>query len=138
MVGGMGHTISVAQGLRLKEKKNVICIDGDGSLIMHLGSLLSVSSFKKNFKYILINNKVHESVGGQETNIQNLKIKKLAEAFKFNQYLSCDAKSDVNQKVKYFLKKNTSIFFEVKTQIGTYEKLSRPKNFKLIKKNLSL
>ena len=57
MVGGMGHTTSVALGYSLSTKKKVVCIDGDGSLLMHLGSLKTTGTFaKKNFKYILLNN----------------------------------------------------------------------------------
>ena len=37
MVGGMGHTASVALGYSLTSKKKVICLDGDGSILMHLG-----------------------------------------------------------------------------------------------------
>ena len=36
MVGGMGHTSSVALGYSLtSSKKKTICIDGDGSFLMH-------------------------------------------------------------------------------------------------------
>ena len=42
--------------------------DGDGAMLMHLGSLASIASLKpKNFRHILINNEVRESVGGQAT-----------------------------------------------------------------------
>ena len=40
-------------------------MDGDGSFLMHLGSLASISKFaNKNFKHILFNNYSHESVEG--------------------------------------------------------------------------
>jgi len=65
-VGSMGHTSSIALGISLNSEKNVYCIDGDGSMIMHLGSLgIAANNAKKNFKYIVINNGAHESVGGQ-------------------------------------------------------------------------
>ena len=38
MVGGMGHSLSVAIGMKLQSNKQIICLDGDGSLLMHLGS----------------------------------------------------------------------------------------------------
>ena len=38
-VGGMGHTSSIAHGYAINSKKNVLCFDGDGSLIMHMGSM---------------------------------------------------------------------------------------------------
>ena len=68
MVGGMGHTASVALGYSLSSKKKIICMDGDGSLLMHLGSIKTAGTFaNKNFKYILLNNNSHDSVGGQNT-----------------------------------------------------------------------
>ncbi|MDC1026016.1 phosphonopyruvate decarboxylase, partial [Candidatus Pelagibacter sp.] len=68
MVGGMGHTSSVALGYSLSSKNKTVCIDGDGSLLMHLGSIKTAGTFaKNNFKYILLNNNSHDSVGGQTT-----------------------------------------------------------------------
>ena len=53
MVGGMGHSSMVALGVSLKSKNNVICLDGDGSLLMHMGALATIGAIgKKNFKYI--------------------------------------------------------------------------------------
>ena len=45
MVGGMGHTSSVALGYSLSTKKKTICIDGDGSFLMHLGSIKTAGNF---------------------------------------------------------------------------------------------
>ena len=53
MVGGMGHTSSVALGYSLSTNKKTICVDGDGSFLMHLGSIKTAGTFaKKNFKYV--------------------------------------------------------------------------------------
>ncbi len=73
-VGSMGHCSSIALGIALaKPHRQVVCIDGDGAMLMHLGSLTSIASLKpKNFRHILMNNEVHESVGGQETAAKNL------------------------------------------------------------------
>ena len=54
MVGGMGHTTSVALGYSLSTKKKVVCIDGDGSLLMHLGSLKTTGTFAKKFEIYFI------------------------------------------------------------------------------------
>ena len=44
-IGSMGHCSQIALGISLFSKKNdVYCIDGDGSVIMHMGS-----SYKRNF-----------------------------------------------------------------------------------------
>ena len=50
MVGGMGHTSSVALGYSLSTKNKTICLDGDGSLLMHLGSIKTAGSFAKDRK----------------------------------------------------------------------------------------
>ena len=49
-VGGMGHAISIAQGMAKSSKKKIFCFDGDGALTMHMGSL---STSKKLILYIL-------------------------------------------------------------------------------------
>lgn len=67
-VGSMGHTSSIALGISLFTDKRVYCIDGDGSFIMHMGAgAVNAANISDNFRYILINNGAHESVGGQPT-----------------------------------------------------------------------
>ena len=66
-VGGMGHASSIALGLALeRDDYTVICLDGDGAALMHLGALAMIGEQKpENFVHILFNNGVHESVGSQ-------------------------------------------------------------------------
>ena len=68
-VGSMGHASSVAAGMALAcPDKKVICFDGDGAAIMHMGSWTTDGKMQlKNFLHIILNNGVHESVGGQPT-----------------------------------------------------------------------
>ena len=87
MVGGMGHTSSVALGYSLSSNNKIICIDGDGSILMHLGSLKTAGTFaNKNFKYIILNNNTHDSVGGQSTYANNVNFKKLSESLGFKNF----------------------------------------------------
>jgi phosphonopyruvate decarboxylase len=45
---------------------------------MHLGSIKTAGTFaNKNFKYILLNNNAHDSVGGQSTYANNIDFEKL-------------------------------------------------------------
>lgn len=69
MVGSMGHALSIAQGIALAQpQRRVWCIDGDGTLQMHVGSLVSTASLgTSNLVHVLLNNSCHESVGGQRT-----------------------------------------------------------------------
>ena len=82
MVGGMGHSSMVALGTSLFTKNQTICLDGDGSMLMHLGSLnTSGLNANKNFKHILLNNNSHESVGGQITNADKVDFRKLTKSY---------------------------------------------------------
>ncbi|MCW3072953.1 MAG: ppd [Flaviaesturariibacter sp.] len=67
-VGAMGHTNSLAASIAFHSNEEVVLFDGDGALIMHMGALATIASLRlKKFTYILLNNGVHESVGGQPT-----------------------------------------------------------------------
>lgn len=67
-VGGMGHSSSIAMGACLGTEELVYCIDGDGGFLMHMGAAPVIAQrARDNFRYILINNGAHESVGGQPT-----------------------------------------------------------------------
>ena len=39
MVGGMGHASAVASSFALNSKSPIVCLDGDGSILMHYGSM---------------------------------------------------------------------------------------------------
>jgi len=46
----------------------VLCLDGDGAALMHLGSLAVIGAQRSaNFRHLLLNNGAHASVGGQPT-----------------------------------------------------------------------
>lgn len=67
-VGAMGHTSSIATGLSLGTKQTVVCLEGDSSAIMHLGAFTTTGGIKpKNILHVVLNNGVHESVGGQQS-----------------------------------------------------------------------
>jgi sulfopyruvate decarboxylase subunit beta len=63
----MGSAASLALGLALgAPQHNVIVLDGDGSLLMQLGSLVTVASFAPvNFYHFVFANGTYESSGNQ-------------------------------------------------------------------------
>ena len=79
-VGSMGHSSSISLGLALTCKsKKIVCLDGDGSLIMHLGATAIQGDMgSKNFLHIILNNAAHDSVGGQPTVAHKIKIAEIA------------------------------------------------------------
>ena len=134
MVGGMGHTSSVALGYSLTSKDKIICIDGDGSFLMHLGSIKSAGTFaNKNYKYILLNNNTHDSVGGQNTYANKINFEKLSKSFGFKKFYSIRNEKNLERSIKNFLSSNKLSFLEVKITNSKIKNLPRPKDLIKIK-----
>ena len=136
MGGGMGHTSGVALGFSLAKNNTTICLDGDGSFLMHMGTSLSVSKYsKKNFKYVLMNNKSHESVGGQETNIKKMNLNLFSKSIGFKNYYYLKNKKNLLNMVKKFLKSQGQSFLEVNIKKNILENdLPRPKDLLKVKR----
>lgn len=72
--GAMGAAISCGLGVALSTDKQVIVVIGDGSLLMHLGSMANVEKYKlPNLRIIVIQNDCYKSCGGQKNNFQYVK-----------------------------------------------------------------
>ena len=134
MVGGMGHTSSVALGYSLSTNKKTICVDGDGSFLMHLGSIKTAGTFaNKNFKYILLNNNTHDSVGGQSTYANNINFEKLSKSLGFKKFFCIKNNQNLKKTLKQFLSGNSLNFLEVRVSNSKIKKLPRPKDLIKIK-----
>ena len=127
-VGSMGHCSSIALGIALaKPHRQVVCIDGDGAMLMHLGSLTSIASLKpKNFRHILVNNEVHESVGGQETAAKNLDLSAIVEAMGSSKTFKAKTPTELKANITDFMECVGPSFLEVKIRPGSREDLGRP------------
>ena len=80
MIGSMGL------GFALKDPRTrVFVFDGDGNILMNLGSLTTIGSLKpKNLVHVIFDNSVHESTGSQPTNTNSVSIEKIAKACNYN------------------------------------------------------
>ncbi|NUQ34995.1 MAG: hypothetical protein HUU29_08650 [Planctomycetaceae bacterium] len=69
MIGSMGLASSIGMGLaQTQEDKDVVVIDGDGNVLMNMGTLGNIAAAKlPNFYHIVLDNSVHDSTGGQKT-----------------------------------------------------------------------
>lgn len=67
VVGCMGSAAAIALGLALAQpEERVLVIDGDGSLLMQLASLVSVSEQRpRNLYHVVFENGIYETSGGQ-------------------------------------------------------------------------
>tara|TARA_Y200000002_G_C22683985_1_gene665224 strand:+ start:1436 stop:2536 length:1101 start_codon:yes stop_codon:yes gene_type:complete len=134
MVGGMGHSSSVAVGYALNSKKKVFCLDGDGSILMHLGALRTIGYLKNNnFKHIVLNNNSHESVGGQLTNASGIDFNKFRDSIGYRNYYKIENQNNIKKIIKRFISSKGPSLLEVKIKNGSLKNLSRPENLLSIK-----
>ena len=127
-VGSMGHASSIALGVAInKPKSKIWCIDGDGAMIMHMGSLGVIGSVNpKNMVHILINNGAHETVGGMPTVASNIDFCKVAKACGYKKVYSVDNFEDLDKTLQIVKKSRCLSFVEVKSSIGARSDLGRP------------
>lgn len=127
-VGSMGHCSSIALGIAIsKPNRKIICIDGDGSLLMHMGSLSMIGKLKpKNFYHILMNNQVHESVGGQETSARFINILDIIKANNYDKTFFINTKQDLINKINNMFLIKGSVFTEIFIKPGSRKSLGRP------------
>ncbi|MCI6560068.1 MAG: thiamine pyrophosphate-dependent enzyme, partial [Ruminococcus sp.] len=115
--------------------RTVYCIDGDGSFIMHLGSAaVNAQNMRDNFRYIIINNGAHESVGGQPTAGFDMDIAGILKCCGFeNVYIASDENSlRKNMELLKNQKKSALVIF---TKQGSRKNLGRPTLSPLENKN---
>ncbi|MEQ8338017.1 MAG: phosphonopyruvate decarboxylase [Cyclobacteriaceae bacterium] len=127
-VGCMGHASQIALGIALeKPHRNVFCLDGDGAVLMHMGSLAIIGGQAgDNFRHILINNGSHDSVGGQATVAYEVDFEKIVIGSGYRSYKSVDTKSDLRKAMQSFVSEPGPSFLEVKTKAGARTDLGRP------------
>lgn len=136
-VGGMGHCNQIALGIAMqKPDKNIVCIDGDGAALMHLGALGIIGDISpKNFMHIVINNGSHDSVGGQPTIGFKISFSEIAKKLRYKECLTFQNQKELKN---YLLKKtqfNGPVLIEVLVNKGARSNLGRPKSSPLENKN---
>jgi len=127
-VGSMGHSSQIALGVALNSKRNVFCLDGDGSVIMHMGSLGVIGcNAPDNFKHIVLNNGAHDSVGGQPTVGFEISIPAIAKGCGYKKVFSCASTAELSNSFQRFLNANGPSLLEIKVKKGARKDLGRPK-----------
>ena len=126
-VGSMGHTSQIAMGVALSAPhKKVICLDGDGSFIMHMGSVVVNSSLKaKNLVHIILNNGAHDSVGGQPTVASSHSLSAIASSCGYESVLTVDNEIELIHAMKRIELGDVQLL-EVKVKKGARKDLIRP------------
>ncbi len=127
-VGSMGHSSSIALGIALnKPDSKIWCLDGDGAVLMHMGSMALIgSNSPENLVHIVINNGAHETVGGMPTVASSIDIVGVAKACGYPYTVSVSGFDDLDKELKAAKTRNALSLIEVKCSIGARADLGRP------------
>lgn len=127
-VGSMGHSSSIALGIAInKPEQKIWCIDGDGAVLMHMGSLALIGANKpKNMVHIVINNSAHETVGGMPTVAGQIDLIAIARACGYPYAVSVDHFTSLDRELEAAKQRGMLSLIEVKSSIGARDDLGRP------------
>jgi phosphonopyruvate decarboxylase len=129
-VGGMGHASSIAMGIAQGQPERVVvCLDGDGSTIMHMGALALIAQADLgNFLHVVINNGSHDSVGGQPTAGYDIDIPAIAMACGYRSAFSVTDADELEEQVTRLRQVQGPVMLEVRVNKGARKDLGRPKS----------
>ena len=127
-VGSMGHASQIALGIALnKPDRNIYCFDGDGAVIMHMGSMGIVGEMApKNFFHIVFNNGAHDSVGGQPTIGLNIDIPNIAACCGYKKVISVEKREELQEILTSLAANEGPVLLEIKVKKGSRDNLGRP------------
>ena len=101
---------------------------------MHFGALRTFGYFgNSKLKHILLNNNMHESVGGQTTMAAGINFKNVVKSFGYKNYFKISKEKEIKPVLKRFINSLGPSFLEVFISKGTLINLMRPDNLIKIK-----
>ena len=127
-VGSMGHASQIALGIALAQPdRRVWCFDGDGAVIMHMGSMAIIADkAPQNYVHVVFNNGAHDSVGGQPTVGLKIDLPATAKAVGYKTVCSDDNKAGLDSALSEMKNQEGPILLEVKVKKGARKDLGRP------------
>lgn len=128
-VGGMGHASMIALGYaKERPKKQIYCLDGDGAVLMHMGSLAFIAKQKPdNLVHICLNNGAHESVGGMPTGNTELRYAKVAKTCGYSAVYQVETLEQLQDTLNKVKEERRLTFIEIMVSMASRSNLGRPK-----------
>lgn len=127
-VGSMGHCSSIALGIaKEKPQTRVWCLDGDGSVLMHMGAVAVIGASQiNNLVHIVFNNEAHESVGGLPTVSGRINLPKIFMACGYKRVYCVETIQQLCNALDEIKSEQKLCFLEIKVAIGSRGDLGRP------------
>ncbi len=114
MIGSMGLLSSVGLGIALNSKKRVFIFEGDGSLLMDMGTMAMIAKHKpQNLFHIVLDNKSYESTGGQKTISSDIDFSKVAENLGYNEVYKIYNSKDLENEISDIVDSTGPVFIHL-------------------------
>lgn len=128
-VGGMGHASMIAYGMAQADSdKRIVCIDGDGAAMMHMGALAFLAKQSpRNLLHIVVNNAAHESVGAMPTGYSGQTYYQIAKACGYPNTCLVQTEAELETALLDVKNSNGLSMIEVMTSLDSRADLGRPK-----------
>jgi phosphonopyruvate decarboxylase len=128
-VGSMGHASQIAMGIALaRPDRQVYCLDGDGAMLMHMGGAAIVGAAGvANFKHVIFNNGVHDSVGGMPTAGLQVSFTEIVKACGYTEAWRVERRENLVETVRQLRSAKGPAMLEIMVQKGARTDLGRPK-----------
>jgi len=128
-VGSMGHASQIAMGIALAQpNRQVFCLDGDGAMLMHMGGAAIVGAAGvANFKHVIFNNGVHDSVGGMATAGLQVSFTEIVKACGYTEAWRVERHENLAETVRQLRSAKGPAMLEIMVQKGARTDLGRPK-----------
>ena len=129
LVGSLGCVSSLGLGLALsKNDLDVIVIDGDGSLLMRMGSLATNGYYSPpNMLHIVLDNQSHDSTGGQSTVSPHINFVEIAASCGYEKSIHVHSVAELEHQIREWKKTRGLTFFHLNIARGSSKQLGRPK-----------
>lgn len=129
MCGSMGYDLPAAIGCAVASKKSVLCVTGDGSIMMNLQELQTIISNELPVKIIVFENDGYNAIKqtcknffngkefgcSKETGVSMPKFEGVAAAFEY-EYDCCETNGQLEEKLKWLFKESKNVILEIKEQ----------------------
>lgn len=130
MCGSMGYDLPAAIGTAIASKKSVVCVTGDGSIMMNLQELQTIKQYNLPIKIIVFENEGYNAIRqtsknffngleigcSPETGVSCPSFEKIAEAFNF-MYIKCETNSEIKSQLENFFRSENHTILEIKEQL---------------------
>ena len=129
VVGSLGCIGSIGLGVALTNKNNnVIVIDGDGSLLMRMGSMATTAHYSPpNMLHVLLDNNSHDSTGGQSTVSHNVDFVSVAASCSYENSVYIHNLNELQTNISNWKENQGLTFLYLNIQKGSKKNLGRPK-----------